>query len=184
MLNCIRIRNYRILKELDIDGLSRVNLIAGRNNSGKTSLLEAIFLLSGAGNPELALNVNVVRGFEMGGLPAGGEFLWRELFSGLDSDRSIEISAHHASLGRLSLEVGWGEPRALEIPSEGAGTASMTNQPSQRALTFRYSGPGERQAENRIRLKGENSRLRYSTCLPRSVQPSYCLGAGAHAMTP
>ena len=55
MLNSIQIRNYRILSELDVDGLSRINLIAGRNNSGKTSLLEAIFLLSsGAGNPQFA----------------------------------------------------------------------------------------------------------------------------------
>ena len=34
------IRNFRVFDELSIDSLSRVNLIAGRNNAGKTSLLE------------------------------------------------------------------------------------------------------------------------------------------------
>ena len=48
MLEELHIRNYRIFKELkNGDQLSRINLIAGSNNSGKTSLLEAIFLLSG-----------------------------------------------------------------------------------------------------------------------------------------
>ena len=52
----------------------------------------------------------------------------------------------------------------MEIPSKGAGTASMTNQPSQRALTFRYSGPGDSQFKSLIRLKGqENSRYRDPT---------------------
>ena len=50
MLERLHIRNYRVFNDLKIDQLSRINLIAGKNNSGKTSLLEAIFLLSGAGN--------------------------------------------------------------------------------------------------------------------------------------
>ena len=48
MLERLHIRNYRVFNDLTINQLSRINLIAGKNNSGKTSLLEAIFLLSGA----------------------------------------------------------------------------------------------------------------------------------------
>ena len=48
MLEELLIRNYRIFKELKIDKLSRINLVAGSNNTGKTSILEAIFLLAGA----------------------------------------------------------------------------------------------------------------------------------------
>ena len=62
MLKHLQIRNFRVFNELKIDRLSRINLIAGRNNSGKTSLLEAIFLLSGAGNAQMAINQNVIRG--------------------------------------------------------------------------------------------------------------------------
>ena len=51
MLERLQIRHYRVFNELKIDRLCRLNLIAGKNNSGKTSLLEAIFLLAGAGNP-------------------------------------------------------------------------------------------------------------------------------------
>ena len=54
MLEELSIRNYRIFRELKIDQLRRINLIAGSNNSGKTSLLEAIFLLSSGGLAQMA----------------------------------------------------------------------------------------------------------------------------------
>ena len=42
----ISIEHYRGLKRLQLDNLCRVNLIAGINNAGKTSLLEAVYLLA------------------------------------------------------------------------------------------------------------------------------------------
>jgi len=45
MINSLYIKNYRIFKELHINKFAKVNLIIGKNNVGKTSLLEAIMLL-------------------------------------------------------------------------------------------------------------------------------------------
>ncbi|MBO0347836.1 AAA family ATPase [Phormidium pseudopriestleyi FRX01] len=45
MLRDISLKNYRMFKDFQMDGLARVNLLVGPNNSGKTSLLEAIHLL-------------------------------------------------------------------------------------------------------------------------------------------
>ena len=39
------LRNFRLLNNLQVRELRRVNLIVGKNNTGKASLLEAIFLL-------------------------------------------------------------------------------------------------------------------------------------------
>ena len=50
MLPSLGIRNYRNLKSLDIERLARVNLIAGKNNTGKTSLLEAVSLYASEGS--------------------------------------------------------------------------------------------------------------------------------------
>lgn len=47
MLQSISIKNFRLFQDLKIDSLNRVNLITGKNNSGKTSLLEALCLLFG-----------------------------------------------------------------------------------------------------------------------------------------
>ena len=49
MLRDLTIQNYRVFKDFSIDGLARVNLIVGMNNSGKTSFLEAVYLLAKQG---------------------------------------------------------------------------------------------------------------------------------------
>lgn len=44
ILNSLEVRNFRAFRDLKIDHLGRVNLLVGKNNVGKTSLLEAIWL--------------------------------------------------------------------------------------------------------------------------------------------
>src|SRR5260221_10422468 len=61
-LDEIELNNFRGFEVLDIKGLARINLIAGKNSVGKTSLLEALFLLSWIDNPGLPFSLNVLRG--------------------------------------------------------------------------------------------------------------------------
>jgi hypothetical protein len=42
MLDSLFVRNFRLFKNLEIERLSRVNLIVGKNNSGKSCFLEAV----------------------------------------------------------------------------------------------------------------------------------------------
>jgi AAA15 family ATPase/GTPase len=55
MLHDITIQNYRCFQDFHIDNLARVNLIVGMNNSGKTSLLEAVYLLVNQGEIQRSL---------------------------------------------------------------------------------------------------------------------------------
>lgn len=48
MLTSVSIQNFRAIRDLSVAGLKRVNLIAGANNSGKTSFAEAVFFLAAA----------------------------------------------------------------------------------------------------------------------------------------
>lgn len=57
----IEIKNFRGIDHLTIDDFSRVNVFLGQNNSGKSSVLEAILLLAGMSNPELPLSLNKAR---------------------------------------------------------------------------------------------------------------------------
>ena len=106
MLKRLQIRNFRGFNALEIDQLSGINLIAGKNNSGKTSLLEAISLLVGAGDARLARNVNIIRGLELDNRisPAMIGPLWKQLFSDLDMERAIEIEGEHTSHGPIGFE--------------------------------------------------------------------------------
>lgn len=51
MITSIQIEGYRGLERFEMGDLGRLNLLVGTNNSGKTSVLEAIYLLFAAGNP-------------------------------------------------------------------------------------------------------------------------------------
>jgi len=51
MINSISIKNFKNLENLKIPSLKRVNLITGKNNTGKSSLLEAFSLIAFEGNP-------------------------------------------------------------------------------------------------------------------------------------
>ena len=59
MIKDLHIQNYRAFREFKLDKLARVNLIVGRNNTGKTSLLEAVYLLHSR-RPEVVL-INLIQ---------------------------------------------------------------------------------------------------------------------------
>jgi AAA15 family ATPase/GTPase len=63
-LSAISISNFRAFKQLDANKFGQVNLITGKNNSGKTALLEALYLNLGPTNPTLWININARRGIE------------------------------------------------------------------------------------------------------------------------
>lgn len=62
MIQFIKIKNFKVLKELSVDRLNQVTLISGKNNSGKSTLLEAIFFSNDFYQPNSFLKLNNVRG--------------------------------------------------------------------------------------------------------------------------
>ena len=65
------IRNFRGIRELSIEGLERLTLVSGRNDSGKTTLLEALFF-HGGGDPQVTFALDQLRGIITGGLEMSG----------------------------------------------------------------------------------------------------------------
>lgn len=53
LLTSLEVRGFRAFRRLRIDRLGRVNLIVGKNNVGKTSLLEALWLYIYQGSSEI-----------------------------------------------------------------------------------------------------------------------------------
>lgn len=88
MYKSIKVKNLRAITEIEIDNLEQVNLFVGRNNCGKTTLLEAIFFLIGGTNPSLPQNANTFRG-----LNVVSNVWWPTFFHNMDISANIEISA-------------------------------------------------------------------------------------------
>ena len=108
MINSLEITNFRCFERFEARDLARVNLLVGMNNSGKTSLLEAIELWAARGGPYAA---QVLQGI----LERRGEyhrtmephqpelsFPVRHLFRGhaLELDQWLEIAARHGDMVR------------------------------------------------------------------------------------
>ena len=136
MLESLRVRNFRGFQDLRVERLGRINLIAGQNNSGKTALLEALSLLTGAGYPPLAFNPLVTRGAELlaesasaSGSQASGisvhESVWKSMFHELDLGRKIAVQARHSTLGTLSLNVDFARRKNVEIKVGSLGGTSV-----------------------------------------------------------
>ena len=63
MFSTLKIERFRGIKYARIDNLRKINLFFGKNNCGKSSLLDAVFLIAGLSNPKLPLNVNILRNY-------------------------------------------------------------------------------------------------------------------------
>ncbi len=57
MLNSLEIKNFRSLEDFKVAKLGRVNLIVGKNNSGKSTVLEALRIYAGNAQRELLVNI-------------------------------------------------------------------------------------------------------------------------------
>lgn len=62
MLDSLYIKNYRNLKELRISSLGMVNLITGKNNTGKSTILEAVAIYATKGDLNLIYELLGERG--------------------------------------------------------------------------------------------------------------------------
>ena len=83
----LKIENFRGIKSLEINDLARVNLFVGKNNCGKTSVLESVFLLTGMSNPELMTRIANLRGVS----PTHENDI-RDVFYDLDCDKGFNLS--------------------------------------------------------------------------------------------
>jgi len=57
VLDSLEIKNFRAFKHLRIEKLGRVNLIVGKNNVGKSSVLEALWLYATKGDPNVVMQL-------------------------------------------------------------------------------------------------------------------------------
>ena len=88
-LDRVEIRRFRGLSDLRLGGLGSFNLLLGANDVGKTSVLEALFLLTGFGNLGLPFHIQRWRNLPI------TQFVHLEgLFHQLDPDQPVELVAH------------------------------------------------------------------------------------------
>ncbi len=84
------INNFRCFHYFDYTNVNRINLISGKNNVGKTALLEALFLHT-ARHKIIITNI-LLRGTTVGVDTAAGETIWDSIFSDYNHTEPVTIS--------------------------------------------------------------------------------------------
>lgn len=127
LLTSLRLEGFRAWKTLEVPDLARVNLLVGPNNSGKTSVLEAVELLLRAGAPNSLYNVASRR----------GEVIFPQVSPGepLQMDAAIAHIFHGHSLesgAKFKICSGGSRWIACEISSNQPAVASQARFPPPR----------------------------------------------------
>lgn len=122
-LEMLRIENFRSFRELKVEGLGQVNLVTGRNNSGKSTLLEAIQLIASDASLPVLASILRLREEDLGDTEEGSRPFQLESafpFSGLFFGFPVLKSSLEPILLRsrtsgvdetLRIEVGWSNGR-------------------------------------------------------------------------
>lgn len=90
MIQEISIENFKQLRKLTLHKLTPITIIGGKNNTGKTSLLEALFMFYDRANPEVILRYRHWRGVNL--IDLSPHLLWAPIFHAYDMDKEIVIS--------------------------------------------------------------------------------------------
>jgi len=128
MLRSFTLKNFRCFQNLTIEPLERVNLIAGKNNVGKTSLLEAIFIYVNPKTPEPSLKVNRIRSIaEIDRIQDEDVEAIKRLFFDKNIDETIEMSGINENNDKSLLKLNLVDPIGFVIPilDEGDATSSV-----------------------------------------------------------
>lgn len=150
MFTKIEIERFRGIRHASIEGFKQINLFFGKNNCGKSSLLESLFLASGLSNPLLPIRVNVMRGYSKARL--------NDLkldFYNLDTSRPIHIRMENEEKRDLDISLFEQSQNNVSINADDNNILSNV-QEGKYGLKFDFKVNG-RHYESQIRFDSANS---------------------------
>ena len=150
------VSRFRGFLHLRIADLARINLVTGKNDVGKTALLEALFLHAGRNNPGLPMVVETIRG--RGRFLVNARGIWGWLFPSADIEQVIELVASMGSgqESRVTIRMSTAGT-SLEVPSveQGTGVSATDGGPSPELLIEYKTETGESKVSRAYIDKGE-----------------------------
>lgn len=168
MLRSFTLKSFRCFKNFTVEPIERINLIAGKNNVGKTSLLEAIFVFINPTNPESLVQVNRLRGITKNARFEDVEEM-RGFFFDQDVDKIIELSSLEENNVQRSLEIRLAESEPEEESQLSLFDRDHESLPASKSLTtevrsydrlvLEYQDPTSKAGTSRISLRADG-RLR------------------------
>ena len=170
MINSLEIRNFRCYESVSLSDLRRINILVGKNSSGKTAFLESIFVCGGL-SPELALRVKAWRGLAVAMISDQAVIyraLWNDMFYSFDQRKEISVRLSGSPAVTRSLAIGYREQPEL-IPIE---VQKGTQQAEARQLiTFAWTDGGGNEYVLQPEVVGSQLRAKQVSGKPIQIMP-------------
>ncbi len=148
MISSIQIDGYRGFKQFEMSDLGRVNLLVGTNNSGKTSVLEAIDLLTSRGDPVSLWDVLMRRGETLSAMFSLASPGAREQLE--EADVSHLFTGHEAHIGaKFALKA------TNEFPERSVEFTVVEPSHEERREVFGPEEDGSLSSRLALQIKGE-----------------------------
>lgn len=152
MITRLEVQNFRCFDNLTVEGLRRFNLIVGDSGSGKTALLETLFLIS-SGGPESYFRLRRWRGFGEGQVQVNGtkdswEGLFRTLFHDASRAAVARIKCQDTNFGKRSLDIYYEGENSLSLSAQSP-ESSMRMKP----VNFKYDVGSNPVSNLRVEIK-------------------------------
>ncbi|GAA7467879.1 ATP/GTP phosphatase [Helicobacter pylori] len=135
MIQSVRIKNFKTFKDTQIDGFTKLNIIAGGNNVGKSNLLEALYCLVGKSMHPCANLTEIYDNIRKEPLTTESKNL---IFYGLDTEEEIQIVTTLDNNQTLDLQIKFiASENQKVIESQIIPTAEQTQMSSQLNFTLK-----------------------------------------------
>lgn len=149
MLSKIEINNFRCYDHLELTNLGRFNFVVGDNGTGKSSLLNAVYLCAGS-SPEILIRTMLWRGLvAQGGSIALSTDTYKDFFTesfhNFQTDKDVYIRFVDTNDESRWLIISYGDQKEITLPLT-SGDASTPPKGSS-LLTFR-GGIGDKETYN------------------------------------
>ncbi|MGL2659870.1 AAA family ATPase [Helicobacter pylori] len=135
MIQSVRIKNFKTFKGTQIDGFTKLNIITGGNNVGKSNLLEALYCLVGKSMHPCANLTEIYDNIRKEPLTTESKNL---MFYGLDTEKEIQIVTTLDNNQTLDLQIKFiASEKQKVIESQIIPTAEQTQISSQLNFTLK-----------------------------------------------
>jgi predicted ATP-dependent endonuclease of OLD family len=194
ILNSLEIQAYRAFSHLLIQNFGRVNLIVGKNNVGKSSLLEALWLYTQRGRPTVLIDLlksrdelsRIMRFSEESNVnPKDRMWDIKYLFCGREDVRNnfkpIKVGPIDSPDNTLTIDIKW---YVSETDEQGVEQRRLVDDPSQRVEAEPYiviqEGTKGRRLIRLERLIGQ----RFATATNAEIESISCRYIKANGLSP
>lgn len=138
MIRSVEIENFKSLKYIALNDLGRLNLFGGKNNVGKTTLLEALFLFFDRMNPNMLIRQYNWRGVT--GIPVRSDTMFAPIFYNFDLKETIKIKIlrEHGVEEVMSLCFQDENQQVFSIPVNREESSGSSNEAIQSMVKIEY----------------------------------------------